>query len=332
MKQEYTLGNNAEKSLKLYISGTKSQIDTELAKLASGLTQLSLHPHVDYALLSNGKRLRPLLVILSAESVGGKRNNVMHLASAFELMHTATLVHDDIIDGDESRRGIPAVHKRWSVNEAILAGDALIALAVRLAAEYGETILKTVAQSALELCDGEHRDITSSLKAATRQQYYKRIKEKSASLFRSSTYCGALAGGGNPTETKELSAFGENFGIAYQLKDDLLDWTRNGNLFLNDLRNGRTSLPIIHYYVTCSSSQKKHLENMLDPLIEKKESTEKDEAEELRQVLKQAGSFNYCEKQIDEYLRQAVDSISDLRNTEYKLYLNEMAETLKAMT
>src|SRR3990170_585831 len=108
----------------------------------------------------------------------------MPLALAFELMHAATLIHDDIIDRDEMRRGKLALYKKWSAIDAILTGDALIALAVNLASEYGETVLKTVAQSALELCDGEHIDITFSLKTATEEGYIQNIREKSASLFK----------------------------------------------------------------------------------------------------------------------------------------------------
>jgi len=332
MKQEYALNSYADKSLTSYILETKRQIDDELAKLASKLQELNLQPHIKYALLSEGKRLRPLLVILSAESVGGRQERVKSLALAFELMHTATLIHDDIIDGDEFRRGIPSVHKKWSVNEAILAGDALIALAVDLASEYGKTILKTVAQSALELCDGEHMDITSSLGVAKEEQYLKKIKEKSASLFKSSTYCGAVAGGGNPAEIRALSMFGENFGIAYQVKDDLLDWTRKGTLFLNDIKNGRTSLPLIHYYSSCNPTELKQLENTFSALTKGSRLPKKPKAEELRQILRQAGSFSYCENRINTYLRQAVDSISSLKNTKHKLYLIEMTKALKAMT
>lgn len=189
MKQEYSLKGKAEHNFKSYVSRTQLQIESELKKFTSRLSERNLHPQIEYALLSEGKRLRPILAILSAETVGGNRNKVMPLALAFELMHTATLVHDDVIDQDETRRNKPALYRKWSVNDAILTGDALIALAVELASKYGEEILKTVARSALELCDGERMDITSSLKTATEESYFKRIGEKSASLFRTSTYC-----------------------------------------------------------------------------------------------------------------------------------------------
>lgn len=332
MKQEYSFKSNTHDAFKLYVSKTKSQIESELAKISSKLSELSIHPQIEYALLSGGKRLRPLFVILSAESVGGNRNEVMPLALAFELMHTATLVHDDIIDDDEYRRGIPALHKKWSVNDAILTGDALIALSVDLASPYGETILKTVAQSALELCDGEHMDITFSLKTATEESYFKKISEKSASLFKAATYSGALAGGGSHSEVHSLSMYGQNFGIAYQLRDDLLDLKQKERMALKDLRSGSITLPLIHSYNTCSSDEKKQVESQLQRLMKGNPTNDDQGAENLLRIIRSTGSFDYCENKIDEHLRQAVNSISILKDTEYKTYLVEMTRALKALS
>jgi len=329
MKQEYSIKSNSKDAFKLYVLKTKSQIESQLSKLVSSLSDLNLHPQIEYAVLSEGKRLRPLLVILSAESVGGNRNRVMPLSLAFELMHTATLVHDDIIDRDEMRRGQLALHKKWSVNDAILTGDALIALAVNLASGYGQTVLRTVAQSALELCDGELMDLTFSLKTVTEESYFRRIREKSASLFRASTYCGALAGGGTPSEVHSLSVFGENFGIAYQLRDDLLDFAQKGNTALKDLRSGRITLPLIHSYNSSSSDEKKQIESQLQTLMKENSKMNSETAKNILQMIIHTGSLNYCEKKIDEHLSQAVASVSTLRDTEYKTYLVEMTKALK---
>jgi len=329
MKQEYSVKSGNDSAFKSYISETKSLIDSELLKLASKLSELDLHHQVEYAILSKGKRLRPLLTILSAEGVGGNRNGVMSLALAFELMHTATLVHDDIIDQDEMRRGKPAVHKKWSVNDAILTGDALIALSVDMASEYGETILKTVAQSALELCDGEHMDITFSLKTTTEETYFRKIKKKSASLFKAAAYCGALAGGGTPSEVHSLSLYGENFGIAYQLKDDLLDLTHKGTRVLRDLEIGSIPLPVIHCYSISSINAREQIDNELQILLKRKCSMDNGTAKNILQIIRQSGSLDYCEKKLNEHLNQAVASISMLKDTEHKTYLVEMTRALK---
>lgn len=329
MKQEYSVKSDIKDAFKIYLSKTKSQVESELAKLVLKLSELNLHSQIEYAILSEGKRLRPLLVILSAESVGGNRNKVMSLASAFELIHTATLVHDDIIDRDEMRRGKLAVYKKWSVNDAILTGDALIALAVDLASGYGETIMKTVAQSALELCDGEHMDIRFSPEMMTEESYFRRIGEKSASLFRAATYCGALVGGGKFSEANALSMYGENFGIAYQLRDDLLDLTLKENMTLKDLLSGRITLPLIHLYTTSNSDEKKQIENKLRIIMNRNGTMDTETAENILQIIRQSGSLDYCKKKIDEHLRHAIASISILRDTDHKTYLVEMTRALK---
>lgn len=329
MKQEYLHKSDSKGAFKLYLSSAKSQIESELSKLVSGLSELNLHPQLEYALLSEGKRLRPLLTILSAESVGGTRSKVMSLALAFELMHTATLVHDDIIDHDETRRGKTALHKKWSVNDAILTGDALIALSVNLASGYGETILITVAKSALELCDGEHNDITFPLIGATEESYFRKIREKSASLFKAAAYCGALAGGGSTLEARSLAAFGENFGIAYQLRDDLLDLRLNEGLFSKDLQSGRVTLPLIHLYITSNAKEKELLENLFRVAMRKKGSSKPKIVESISHAIKEKGSIEYCERKISQHLKQTVDNVAPLRETEYKNYLVKMAESLK---
>jgi len=329
LKQEYSFKSEANDAYKLYVAKTKELVESELAKLVSKLSHINLHPQIEYALLSEGKRLRPLLTILSAESVGGNRSRVMSLALAFELMHTATLVHDDIIDQDEMRRGKSTLHKRWSVNDAILTGDALIALSVDLASEYGETILKTVAQSALQLCDGEHLDITHSLQRTTEEAYFRKIREKSASLFKAAAYCGVLAGGGSPLEARSLAGFGENFGIAYQLRDDILDLALGENSFSKDLKSGRVTLPLIHSYVASNAYEREKLETAFRIVKGKNGPVDSTIAEKILRTLTEKGSSEYCEKKINQYIQQAVADIAPLRDTEYKKYLSEMAKSLK---
>ncbi len=331
LKHEASFKIDIQDGFKSYISNVKSQIETELVKLTTKLSGLYLHPQIEYAVLSKGKRLRPLLTILSAESVGGKRDKVMSLALAFELMHTATLVHDDIIDQDEMRRNRPALHKKWSTNDAILTGDALIALSVDLASGYGQSILKTVAHSALQLCDGEKMDITFSIQSATEEMYLERIKAKSASLFRASTYCGALAGGGSRAEVNSLSSFGENFGIAYQLKDDLADLINEGNLLLRDLKNGTITLPLIHAYSNSSLDEQKRIDIQLQKLMIAKNTAKTETAENLLRIIRHTGSLDYCEKKMEDHLHRAIASITKLKDTEYKTYLAEMTRALRTL-
>ncbi len=312
----------------LYLSDTRDQIESQLSDLVHSLSYMSLQPQMEYAILSKGKRLRPLLVILSAESVGGVRNKVMRLALSFELMHSATLVHDDIIDHDDTRRGKLAVHRKWSVGDAVLTGDALIALAVDLASEYGQPVLKTVAQSALDLCDGAYKDVTFSLRMVTEQLYFEKIKEKSASLFRASTFCGALAGGGTPAEVDSLSMFGENLGIAYQLRDDIIDLSQKGKLAVRDLKSGVINLPLIHAYGMSSLSEKRKIETRLEAIMNSSLDESYKDVESLVRLVIRKKSLRYCEQKVDQYLCKAIDCLAALKDTRHKDYLVEMAEAL----
>jgi len=317
-----------KKSVQVELRQTKKLIDGELSTFLSSF-QFDLKPQVEYALLSNGKKLRPLIVLLSAQSVGGDQKKVLPLALAFELMHTSTLIQDDIIDEDEFRRGIPALYKKWSVQTAVLIGDVLIALTVYLSSEYGEKIIKMISKTAIELCSGEYMDTLFSLKSATEEEYFNITNKKSASLFQVAARCGALAGEGSILESDHLSMFGKNFGIAYQLRDDLLDIRIDNDFFSKDLLNGRITLPLIHLYRMSNSKEKKTLEKMMENLKMKNMPDIEIAMKKIYHRLKEAGSIVYCEKKIDEYLQKAKESLALLEESLYKACLIQMIESLK---
>jgi geranylgeranyl pyrophosphate synthase len=327
MNQQNYAEHGVENTFTEYFSKSKKHVESELSKFVSTLSHLYMYPKIEYAALTEGKRFRPILVILAAESVGGNPKKVMPLALAFELMHTATLVHDDIIDKDEMRRGRPSLYKKWSLNDAILTGDAIISLSINLASPYGEVILKNVSQTALELCEGESLDLLDSLKT-TEEDYFNRIKYKSASLCTSAAYCGAIAGGGTPSEARTLAMFGESFGIAYQLRDDLLDFSFTEDSNFKDPENELVTLPLIYAYSRSSAEEKRKIERF-QALLKSNPSEASKNADEIPQIIRKKGAFEYCEKKIDEYLSDALTSISTLKNTEFKTYLFEMARTLR---
>ena len=334
LRTEYSINVYPEESArddyKSYMSRTRRQIETELARVVTSCHELDLHPQIEYAVMSKGKRLRPLMAILSAESVGGDRNRVMSLALAFELVHTATLVQDDIIDQDEIRRGKAAVYRKWSVGDAILTGDALIALAVDLVSGYGETIVRSVAKSALELSNGEQLDMTFDWNVATEEWYFRKIIGKSASLFRAAAYCGALAGGGTHLEALSLSMFGENFGIAYQLRDDLLDLAFPVDSIPKDLKAARLTLPLIHLYGISDLRRKEKLEKDMQLSVERGQSPTPGAFRRIQTMLRETGSTDYCRKRITEYIQEAIDAMMPIDESEFKSHLIQMAESLVA--
>jgi geranylgeranyl pyrophosphate synthase len=299
-----------------YTLGTKRSIEFELEELLSKIPDVKLRPLLEFALLSKGKRLRPMLTLLSAQSVGGDPKKVMQLALSFELLHTATLVHDDIIDQDATRRGLKPLYLKWSLKDAILAGDAFIALSVNLASDFGSKIMKSLAEIGLELSDGEYFDAVLSLDRATEQQYFTKIEKKSASLFRGAAFCGALAAGGTPIEAKALAKFGEYFGMAYQLNDDLDDLLGQ-NRISPDLSNGNVTLPILYMYEHGNDATKK----LMVKCFGNRNITLAD-MDELKDRMEKIGAFRYCKRKIAECVVKSRSSLKAVRDSEFKNYLD----------
>jgi geranylgeranyl pyrophosphate synthase len=317
-------------SFRTYLLKQKQIINSELMNFLSKLSAMTLSPLIKYSMLSGGKRLRGALVILSAKSVGGEQRKVLNLALAIELVHGASLILDDIIDEDETRRGLQVLHNKWSKNDAILTAGAMTSLAMKLAAEYGTEIVKLISQSIMYLCEGEHMDISLSLRSTDEETYFSTIRKKSASLFETACRCGSLVCDGSPIEVESLGLFGENFGIAYQLKDDLLDLKLLNGSIPKDLRNGRITLPLIHFYYN-NNKNKKMLEYMLSALSKNNSIAENDVddvAKRLLHYLEAEGSFEYCERKINYYVHEAIKRLQPVKETKFKKYLIQMARSL----
>ena len=309
------------------INYAKTLIDRELSKLVKSL-EPNLAPQIEYALLSGGKRIRPLIVLFAAQSVGGNRKKTVPLALSFELAHTSSLVHDDIIDTDNIRRGKMALHNKWSTKSAVLTGDLLIAYAVYLASSYGGTILKMISQSAIDLCQGEQMDLVLST-SSTESEYFQMIESKSASLFQAAASCGAIVGGGSTKETRCLANFGKNFGITYQLRDDLLDLKSGKSQTSQDLRKGRTTLPLIHLYRTSNSLEKKAIDENLHVATMKTKIESDSAVKNTLEQLEDSGSIIYLKNKIDEHCRLTTASLAPLKDSIYKNCLLQMTKLLE---
>lgn len=322
-KRRHIFSQDLEKSIQSYIEELRKLINDELTSLVSRIPYPNLRSQIGYALLSRGKRLRPIITILSAQSVGGDRESVIPLALAFEILHTSTLVHDDLIDEDKTRRGLPTLHEKWSRDAAILVGDALIAIAIGIVAEYGPRIIKLTSAYGIQLCSGELLDISLSLSDTSEEEYFTKIKRKSASLFKASAECGAIAGGGSENEVESLANFGEYYGIAYQLKDDLEDLIAPQNTLL-DMRSGRATLPLIYLY--------QHGDNRIKKLLDEyfgKRNLPESIVKEILKELRNAGALKYCEEKITESINMAFKSILNLKESQFKDCLIYMANLIK---
>ena len=176
--------------------------------------------------LRGGKRLRPILLMLSFESVGGQETDPLPAAVAVELVHTESLIHDDMIDKDLLRRDKMAFHASYSYERALLSADFVLSIILDLTAHYMDPrITRALAQAIARMCEGELEELMAFKKTQTlsSEEYLKMISKKTASLFEVSTSLGAILGGAQEEEIKALSEYGRRFGIAYQIRDDLSD-------------------------------------------------------------------------------------------------------------
>lgn len=210
------------------------------------LTQATAH-----LLNAGGKRIRPAISLLTAAIFDADFNHAVSLAAAVELLHTATLVHDDLIDGALLRRGIPTLNAEWSPDATVLTGDYLFARAAGLAAQTKDVrVIDMFAQTLMVIVNGEIKQKFSKGQV-DRDSYYERIYAKTAAMFVLSTKAAAILGGANEASVGALGEFGRQVGMAFQIVDDVLDFVGTpdqiGKPVGSDLRQGLFTLPAIYY-------------------------------------------------------------------------------------
>lgn len=251
-------------------------IDSELAKALPNIEPDNLYEAASHLLKASGKRIRPLLTLLSCEAVGGNVKDALNVAIAFELLHIASLIHDDILDGDTLRRGKRTVHSVWGTETAIIAGDLLIGKAVEIATRTDyPRVLNLVAQATVEMCEGEilEMELQRNLRAISEELCLKIIEKKSASLIRVAAESGAIIGGGSEDVVKSISKYGELMGIAYQIRDDVLNLISTETILKKpvktDLLAMRPNLVLLHRINCKSSNGIKIVQEMAENFCEK---------------------------------------------------------------
>lgn len=228
------------------------------------LTRISVLPGPVYDMVApsirRGKRVRGLLLLLCGLNAGASQDALITAAAACELLHFATLVHDDIIDGHQERRGNPSVHTLTLAPAAVLTGDSIFSISLSMLLETGNpAIIGSVIRTMGEITMAElvkyvqDRQITFS-----REEYYAWITAKTASLFRSCAFCGAVLAGADTDLSYQYSRIGELLGIAFQIRDDILDYSEDilpGRIPGSDIRSGLVTLPLICYHDTCGMTR-----------------------------------------------------------------------------
>jgi len=214
------------------------------------------HPELGAALKhllsSGGKRVRPMIAILTGSLLGAEKDDLVTLGASIELLHTATLVHDDLIDGALLRRGNPTLNSNWSPAATVLTGDYIFAQAAELAAEIGSNqVMSLFAQTLTTIVNGEVRQLFSRKGVTTKEEYFRRIYEKTGSMFVLATHASALLSSADDEVVEAAKSYGHEVGKAFQIVDDILDFTgdetRLGKPVGGDLQQGVLTLPTLYF-------------------------------------------------------------------------------------
>jgi len=257
-------------------------------------------------ILSGGKRLRPALVIISGMMGNYDRDKIFPAAAAIETLHTATLVHDDIIDNAKTRRGQLTVSERNGINLAVYTGDYLLANSMLLLAESGLKTdkLEHVAKAAKMICIGEVNQYLNRFKITTINGYLRRIMKKTGILFSASCAIGAYASGCSDELVSILQRFGINLGVAFQIRDDIIDIESDekkaGKPVGNDIKEGIITLPFL-LAANRSKAVLKHIEEFLSGIVE---------VEEIMAVVRKAGGIDEAKKLKERYVERCRELLS----------------------
>jgi geranylgeranyl pyrophosphate synthase len=275
-------------------------------------------------LLAGGKRIRPTLTLLAYELAGGQdMGEVMDFALATELIHTATLIHDDVYDGAKLRRGVQTLHEKHGLDKAIIGGDFLFVLGFGLGGKYNERIVKIMASTCSAIAAGELKqlDHIGDL-STTPEDYYQITLGKTAGPFASSCQCAALIAGTSEDEAEALRTFGEEIGLAFQLVDDLLDLTgdaRMGKPRGTDVHEGKMTLPIIHALTLLHGDGRRRMAEVLENFHDER-------WDELTELLESADSLEYCRILVHNHLARALESLEEFPKSKIRDVLTHIAE------
>ena len=290
----------------------------------------SVEAYVAYAIESHGKRLRPAVALLSGGATGAVLSSHLNLAVVVELIHAATLVHDDILDHADKRRGQPTANARWGNSMAVLLGDCLFAHALRLATAFEDNRMsRRLAEAASEVCSGEMMQTKRRFDMQLSVEDYIRILEmKTGALFAVATELGGFLNGASPEVQTGLHQFGMRLGTAYQIYDDCLDLAgdegKAGKTLGSDLRRGKLTLPILHLLQSSDPEESARLSKVI--LEGKPEDFTK-----LVETAIEAGALRYAVTAGRQMLNDAREHLDGIPHSNFKESLNSLCVTLDGM-
>jgi len=278
---------------------------------------------LNYILRRKGKQMRPLLVFLTAKLNGNISEPTYVAATFIELLHTASLVHDDVVDDADERRGALSINALWNSKIAVLVGDYMLSKGMLISVEKSRfDMLEIVSEAVKSMSEGELLQLQKSRKLnITEKDYFRIILSKTAALIAACTACGAKSVTDNPDTIQLMKEFGENIGVAFQIKDDLLDYEGTGLTGKapgNDIKEKKITLPLIYALEQSSYSKKRHILNIVR---NKKKS--KSEIAEVISFVSEYGGMEYAEIRMNQYRDKALAILDSYPDSEIRTSLKE---------
>jgi geranylgeranyl diphosphate synthase type II len=313
----------------------KNKIDLILKNSLVGRIPSSLYQPGSYILHSKGKRLRPLLVLLSAEVVGGEFKQVYNAAAAVEMLHNFTLVHDDIMDNADKRRGRLTLHKKYDNSTAILVGDSLLSVAYEYLLKdcngNAKEVISAFTKGLVDVCEGQSMDTDFEIKKSVSiKEYILMITKKTAAMAEMCCKIGSIIGGGDIKQIIDLSNYGKNLGIAFQIQDDLLDISADekefGKTIGGDLVEGKKTF----LFIKALEKAKGENRNSLLKIVVNK-GIRKNQVNKYRLIYEQLGVIDDARNEIKEYTNKALNSLK-VFNTEKRKVFYWLADALITRT
>ena len=278
----------------------------------------------EYIIKSGGKRLRPLIVMLVAQSCGYQGNLHIKLATVIEFLHTATLLHDDVVDKSDQRRGQPTANAQWGNAPSVLVGDFVYSRAFELLVEIGRLpIMGCLANATSLIAEGEVRQLMNIKNPdITEDDYMKVIQGKTATLFEAAAYSAACLADAEPAICDAMNAYGRHLGLAFQIVDDILDFAGDaktmGKNVGDDLAEGKATLPLIRAMEVGSDSQSQCIRNAI-------RSGSLDDLHIIQEAIAETGALDYCFMRAKEQSERAIQQLACLPESEQKAHLVGLA-------
>lgn len=308
-------------------------VNKELKKVVGDKVEpAEFYEPIEYHIFGGGKRVRPILCLLACEAVSGEYNKALPMAASLELVHAFTLVHDDIMDKDTTRRGKPTIYSKWGEPLAINAGDGIFAKAyasilnLETPLEIAAKAVKALSASIIEVCEGQAMDISFEKKEnISKAEYLDMAERKTASLIAAATHTGAIIGGGNDNEINALENYGRKVGLAFQIWDDYIDFAseNTGKTYGSDIKKGKKTFIVCHSLEYANANQKKRLQHILKTPVDE---TGPEMIAEAVEILNTTGSIKYAKEYSEGLIDEAKVALNILEESDAKTALEEFAD------